>query len=101
MGGPGDQARPAGPATLAATPCPTPSGRSLHGRQPEIDPARIGIIGFSWGGVVTLLSATRRVADALSGDGPAFAAHAAFYPVCWSFMPSAPMAWSGLTGRRC
>jgi dienelactone hydrolase len=66
--------------------------------QPEIDPARIGIMGFSWGGVVTLLSATRRVADAFRGDGPGFAAHAAFYPVCWSFMPGAPMAWSGLTG---
>ena len=28
-------------------------------RQPEIDPGRIAIAGFSWGGVVSLLSATR------------------------------------------
>ena len=29
-------------------------------RQPEIDPDRLGILGFSWGGVVALLSATPR-----------------------------------------
>ena len=28
--------------------------------QPEIDAARIGIMGFSWGGVVTLLAATQQ-----------------------------------------
>jgi dienelactone hydrolase len=53
--------------------------------QPEIDPKRVAIIGFSWGGAVTLLSATRRYADALAEPGQAFAAHAAFYPVLWSY----------------
>jgi dienelactone hydrolase len=55
------------------------------GAQPEINPARVGIMGFSWGGVVSLLAATLRHADALRGPAPAFAAHAALYPVCWAY----------------
>ena len=66
--------------------------------QPEIDPARIGVMGFSWGGVVTLLSATRRVSDAMRGDGPGFAAHAAFYPVVWAYNVVPGMELEGLTG---
>jgi dienelactone hydrolase len=66
--------------------------------QPEIDPARMGIMGFSWGGVVTLLSAVARHADPLKGEGPGFAAHAANYPVCWLYGRVAAMALSGLTG---
>jgi dienelactone hydrolase len=66
--------------------------------QPEIDPARIGIMGFSWGGVVSLLGAARRFADAWRGDGAGFAAHAAFYPVLWSFMRGGAMSLSPLTG---
>jgi len=68
------------------------------GRQPEIDPARVGVMGFSWGGVVTLLSATRRHADALRGEAPAFAAHAAFYPVCWAYLRVPALALTDLTG---
>ncbi len=71
---------------------------SFLAAQPEIDPRRIGIMGFSWGGVVTLLSATRRFSQALRGEGPAFAAHAAFYPVCWAYMREPAMALSPLTG---
>jgi dienelactone hydrolase len=66
--------------------------------QPEIDPARIGIMGFSWGGVVTLLSAVARHADPLRGDARGFAAHAANYPVCWVYSRSPAMALTGLTG---
>lgn len=67
-------------------------------RQPEVDPRRIGIMGFSWGGVVSLLSAAQRYSDAHRGEGPAFAAHAAFYPVLWSFMRGGPFELSPLTG---
>ena len=66
--------------------------------QPEIDPHRIGIMGFSWGGVVTLLSATRRHAGALGDDFPTFAAHSAFYPVCWAYSRVPALALNGLTG---
>jgi dienelactone hydrolase len=93
--GRGAQARPGSPAETLADAF---GALQFLAAQPEIDPGRIGIMGFSWGGVVTLLTATRRVAEALGGEGPAFAAHAAFYPVCWSYMPGAPMALSGLTG---
>jgi dienelactone hydrolase len=52
--------------------------------QPEIDPTRIGVMGFSWGGVVTLLASTRRHA-AIMAPEPGFAAHTALYPVCWAY----------------
>ena len=68
------------------------------GNQPEIDLARIGIMGFSWGGVVTLLSAARRFADPLRGGAPGFAAHAAHYPVCYAYEADPRMALTGLTG---
>ncbi|WP_337187990.1 dienelactone hydrolase family protein [Phenylobacterium sp.] len=67
-------------------------------RQPEVDPARIAIMGFSWGGVVSLLSATRRYADALAEPGTRFAAHAAFYPVLWSYNRAPGHELRGLTG---
>ena len=50
----------------------------------NIDPDRIGIMGFSWGGVVTMLSATAYFAETY-GDGLQFAAHIAHYPVCWVY----------------
>ena len=53
--------------------------------QPEIDPARIGLMGFSWGGVVTMLSSTKTYAEPYAKQGLSFKAHAAFYPVCWIY----------------
>jgi len=53
--------------------------------QPEIDAARIGLMGFSWGGAVTMLSATRAYAEPYAAQGLAFKSHAAFYPVCWVY----------------
>ena len=49
-----------------------------------VDPQRIGIMGFSWGGVVTMLSRSKAYLAALS-NGNSFAAHVAFYPVCWGY----------------
>lgn len=66
--------------------------------QPEIDPARIGVMGFSWGGVVTLLCATRRFAGARGNGEPAFAAHSALYPVCWAYSRLPALALTDLTG---
>jgi dienelactone hydrolase len=53
--------------------------------QPEIDPGRVGLMGFSWGGAVTMLSATRAYAQPYAAQGLSFKAHAAFYPVCWIY----------------
>jgi len=66
--------------------------------QPEIDPARIGVMGFSWGGVVTLLSAVKANAEPRLEGQPGFAAHAAFYPVCWAYDAVPGLGLSGLTG---
>jgi dienelactone hydrolase len=67
-------------------------------RQPEIDPSRIAIIGFSWGGVISMLTATRRYADVLAEPGTAFVAHAAFYPALWTYNRAPGHEFADLTG---
>jgi dienelactone hydrolase len=52
---------------------------------PAIDPKRIGIMGFSWGGVVSMLTATKPYTDQYLGSDAKFAAHAPNYPVCWVY----------------
>ncbi len=65
----------------------------------DIDPRRIGVAGFSWGGVVSMLSATRRYASAYQGVPPLrFAAHAPFYPVCWFYNRVPGYEFGDLTG---
>jgi dienelactone hydrolase len=65
---------------------------------PNIDPERIGVIGFSWGGVIAMLSATEPFA-AEYGDGLGFAAHVAHYPVCWAYNVGLPFInFNDLTG---
>jgi uncharacterized protein len=50
---------------------------------PNVDAERIGITGFSWGGVLSLITATRPITYQY-GAGRRFAAHLSFYPaVCW------------------
>lgn len=67
-------------------------------RQPEVDPKRIAIAGFSWGGVVSLLSATKSNAAAHAEPGTVFAAHAAFYPALWSYNRAPGHDFADLTG---
>ena len=50
-----------------------------------IDPERIGITGFSWGGVVSMLTASKPLADQFGPPGLRFKGHAPFYPVCWLY----------------
>lgn len=52
-------------------------------RHPKIDPARIGVIGFSYGGMMTLLQASEEVTQEYTGGKARFAAHLAHYPVCF------------------
>jgi dienelactone hydrolase len=66
--------------------------------QPEVDPERIGVMGFSWGGVVSLLSATRALAETHRSGGPGFAAHVAHYPVCWAYGAVPGLSLEGRTG---
>jgi dienelactone hydrolase len=67
-------------------------------RQPEIDPARLGVLGFSWGGVVSLMTATRRSREKLGADAPPIRAHVALYPVCWAYENVPGLTLTELTG---
>jgi dienelactone hydrolase len=74
----------------------------------NINPDRIGVLGFSWGGVVTMASAEELYANQFGGvGGLRFAAHAAHYPVCYGYntiLPNIPppplngLQWLDLTG---
>lgn len=57
----------------------------LLAANPAIDAKRIGITGFSWGGVVSMLTATRPYSEKYLGKEMKFAAHAPNYPVCWVY----------------
>jgi dienelactone hydrolase len=52
-----------------------------------IDPNRIGIMGFSLGGAITLGTALDDNRKTWMGDEKGFAAHAGFYPVAKAFIP--------------
>jgi dienelactone hydrolase len=56
---------------------------------PNIDPDRIGVLGFSWGGAVTMACATEFNVSQFGG-GLRFAAHVAHYPVCYAYNSSIP-----------
>jgi dienelactone hydrolase len=49
---------------------------------PDIDPRRIAVVGFSYGGMASLYAAYEQVATSFSPSGLRFAGHAAFYPPC-------------------
>jgi dienelactone hydrolase len=55
--------------------------RYLAGR-PEIDPDRVVMIGFSYGGMASVISAYAQVAALFAPDGQRFAGHVAFYGPC-------------------
>jgi len=66
---------------------------------PRIDADRIGVIGFSWGGVMTMLAATQQYTF-LYGEGLTFAAYVAHYPICWAYNIGIPGAdFNNLTGN--
>jgi dienelactone hydrolase len=67
-------------------------------QHPMIDPDRIALLGFSWGGVVTMLAANESYTQDF-GNGFKFAAHIAHYPVCWAYNIGIPgIVFQDLTG---
>ena len=70
----------------------------LLGSDSRIDPQRIGIMGFSFGGVVAMLTATEAYTQKLAPPGLRFAAHAPFYPVCWGYNVVPGYEFTELTG---
>jgi dienelactone hydrolase len=55
---------------------------------PGIDSNRIGIMGFSMGGAITLSTAIEANRKLWMGDEKGFAAHAGFYPVAKAILPT-------------
>jgi len=49
---------------------------------PRFDPRRIGVLGFSYGGVMSVVMASEEVTQEYTGGKARFAAHLALYPVC-------------------
>lgn len=56
----------------------------LSSRQPTIDPTRVGLMGFSFGGIATVLASTKTY-SAKFGRDRQFAAFMPCYPVCWMY----------------
>jgi len=73
----------------------------------EIDPNRIGVAGYSFGGFLALVAATSWANKTYGKTGQQFSAYAPFYPVCWLLKANAqgrksPVpteAWMDWTGK--
>jgi dienelactone hydrolase len=68
-------------------------------RHPRIDANRIGIMGFSWGGNVSVLASSDELARQYSRGELRFAAHLALYPACskhYALVADKPGKWKGL-----
>lgn len=50
---------------------------------PQIASDRIGIMGISLGGILSMYTASARLSTEFLGDGVRYAAHVPIYPVCW------------------
>jgi len=90
----GSEARP---ATVQETLPDAYGALKFLSAHPSIDPARIGIMGFSWGGVMSMLTATQKYA-AQAAPGQQFVAHAPFYPLCWGYNVVPGYDFANLTG---
>jgi dienelactone hydrolase len=53
-------------------------------RHPRVEPRRIGVLGFSWGGAMSVVMSSRDITQQYTGGKARFAAHLALYPVCWA-----------------
>jgi dienelactone hydrolase len=58
------------------------AGLAWLAARPEIDARRVALIGFSYGGMVSVYAAHEQVARTFAPPGLRFAAHAAFYAPC-------------------
>lgn len=69
----------------------------------EIDGARIGVVGFSRGGVAAMFTNQRPLKEAVVGATPGFAAHSPVYPGCstqWDEVSPTPAPLLFLLGAR-
>jgi dienelactone hydrolase len=61
------------------------AGADMLRSHSRIDPERIGIMGFSKGGMTTLLATDKRFADTFSATSSPFALHMPIYPGCQNY----------------
>ena len=66
-------------------------------QHPNIDKDRIGVIGFSWGGILSMLTATEQYMS-MTGLPYRFAGHVAHYPLCWLFNYAPGFEFNNFTG---
>jgi dienelactone hydrolase len=69
------------PRTIVETLPDVFGAKNFLATHPNVDAAHIGVMGFSFGGVASMLSATRAHSDR---DG-AFAAYMPHYPICFAY----------------
>lgn len=75
-------------------------------RNDRIDPERIGIMGFSWGGILSLVTASSELNSMYAESPYRFAAHLPLYPACSAMIGIAegkgrsygPATFKSLTG---
>ncbi|MES1989638.1 MAG: dienelactone hydrolase family protein [Pseudomonadota bacterium] len=72
------------PKTMAETVPDVYGARAFLAAHPAVDVSRIGVMGFSFGGVASMLSATHRHNDPFLPDGH-FKAYMPFYPAAWTY----------------
>jgi dienelactone hydrolase len=56
------------------------------GTQADVDSRRLGVIGFSWGGAMSMLMASALVQERFGPDVPRPVAYASLYPVCSTYL---------------
>lgn len=67
----------------------------LLASDPRIDPGRIGIVGFSFGGEIAHLTAFDLMHRVFVSDSTRFAAHVAYYPAGVYGVPAGPGTYTG------
>lgn len=72
------------PKTIVETLPDLYGARAWLASRPEVDPVRIGVMGFSFGGVAAMLAATRAQNDRFLPGGQ-FRALMPVYPACWTY----------------
>ncbi len=58
------------------------AGLRFLAEHPRVDGERVGLVGFSYGGMAAIFALHAQVRDRFAADGERFAAHAAYYAPC-------------------